>query len=259
MKNIAQFTAVSLVMAVAAMWIVGCKGGLQSQNNHAGAAVQASHARTPVVVDGKLDDEVWLHARAYPMQASLDKIAEGRPMQESGMVRLAWDKEYLYVGLELTDSDIVAEGKADNQLHYSFGDVAEVFLKPDDYTWYWELYATPAGKMSTFWFPGRGRLGLPSCFEGHHFDMKVAAQCEGTLNNWQDKDIRWTAEMAIPVSELTARGESFDPQARWHILVARYNYSRYLPLSGPEYSMVPQLSQTNYHLLEEYARLELAE
>ena len=144
-------------------------------------------------------------------------------------------------------------------LQYSLGDVGEVFLKPEQYTWYWELYVTPAGKMSTFWFPGRGRLGLPSCFEKHHFNLKVASWCDGTLNNWEDKDMRWTAEMAIPVSELTAKGESFGPQAQWRILVGRYNYSRYLRFSGPEYSMVPQLSELNFHLLDEYAVLHLVE
>jgi hypothetical protein len=221
--------------------------------------VQASYTKIPVDVDGRLDEEVWKNTTAYNMQLSTNKIAFGRRPEEEGIVRLAWDDEYLYIGVELMDSDIIAEGAENHMQHYNLGDVAEVFLKPDDCTWYWELYVTPAGKMSTFWFPGRGCLGLPSCFERHHFDMKVAAQCDGTLNNWQDRDQRWTAEMAIPVSELTARGESFGSQARWTILVARYNYSRYLPFTGPEFSMIPQLSQLNYHLLEEYARLKLVE
>ena len=59
--------------------------------------------------------------------------------------------------------------------------------------------------------------------------MKVAAKIEGTLNNWEDKDKYWTAEMAIPVKDLTARGDSFGPGSHWVVLLARYNYSVYLP------------------------------
>ncbi len=47
----------------------------------------------------------------------------------------------------------VAEGKEDQLHHYQMGDLVELFLKPEDYTWYWELYATPIGKKTNFWFP----------------------------------------------------------------------------------------------------------
>ena len=109
-------------------------------------------------------------------------------------------------------------------------------------------------KKTSFWFPGRGRLGLPSV-EDYKCGLGVAAQCNGTLNDWRDKDKSWTAEMAMPISDLTTRGDKFGPQADWRILVSRYNYSRYL--SEKELSMMPKLSETNYHLLEEYAILRL--
>ena len=141
--------------------------------------------------------------------------------------------------------------------HYKMGDLCELFLKPADKTWYWELYATPLGKKTTFWFPGRGRTGLPSNFTDYSSGLKVGAQVNGTLNKWEDKDAYWTAEMAMPIKDLTARGEKFGPEADWRILVARYNYSRYSKRQGPEHSTVPQLSKVNYHLLEEYAKLKL--
>jgi len=112
---------------------------------------------------------------------------------------------------------------------------------------------TPAGKKTTFFFPSKGYLGLPSPIK-HSSGLTVAAQCDGTLNNWTDRDSGWTAEMAMPVKDLTARGEPFGPGASWRILVARYNYSRHLT-QGRELSMTPQLSATNYHLREEYAVL----
>ena len=140
-------------------------------------------------------------------------------------MRLAWDKEYFYLAIQFHDSDIVAEGKEDQLHHYQLGDVCELFLKPADRTWYWELYVTPTDRKTTFFFPSQGRFALPSCLEDFDMELRVAAQNKGSLNNWEDKDEYWTAEMAVPLKDLTARGDKFGPDADWRILVARYNYT----------------------------------
>ena len=221
------------------------------------AVMTAKYTAEPVVIDGILDEPLWQEAAIYDMQLSVDR-SKNNELEEAAQVRLAWDEKYFYVGVKFDDSDIVAEGKTDQLHHYKFGDVCELFLKPTDKTWYWELYATPRGKKTSFFFPSQGRFGLPSCFEDIESDLQVGAQCEGTLNNWQDKDGHWTAEMAMPIKSLTAKGEKFGPGADWRILVARYNYSYYRTKMGPELSATPRLSVTNYHLIDEYAVLKLA-
>lgn len=113
---------------------------------------------------------------------------------------------------------------------------------------------TPLGKKTSFWFPGRGRMGLNSCFR-YKCGLQVASKSNGTVNNWKDKDRYWTAEIAMPIRDLTAKGEKFGPGTKWRILIARYNYSRYL--SRKELSMFPQLLQTKFHLYEEYGVLKL--
>lgn len=218
----------------------------------------AQHTTEPVKIDGNLDDAVWRKAPVYKLdfakniyQAAEKKNGIDGPT-EPGQVQLAWNDKYLYIGVKFVDSDIVQESEADQQHHYSSGDVVEIFLKPEKSTWYWEIYGTPNAKKTVFWFPGRGRTGLKSCFEPdmNLDDILVAAQVKGTLNDWKDRDEYWTLEMALPVSGLTAHGDAFGPGSEWRILIARYNYSRYL--SQKELSMIPQLSVTNYHLLEEY-------
>ena len=217
----------------------------------------AKYAKKAVKIDGKLDDAVWKKATVYKLNLSVDKIKSGKKVQEAGEVMLAWDEKYFYVGLKLIDTDIAAEGKKDQLLHFRMGDVCELFLKPNDNKWYWELYVTPAGKKSELLYMEKGKTTLEQALE-YKSGLKVAADVKGSLNNKKDRDQYWTAEMAMPVKDLTAKGDKFGPGIDWRILVARYNFSVSLKDSPkPELSAAPQLSKTNHHLLEEYAKLEL--
>lgn len=209
----------------------------------------AAFAATPVVTDGVLDDGVWQQAAAYPLYRS--KRDGGRAPREPGEVRIAWDDTHLYVGVRFQDSDIVAEGKTDQIPHFRYGDLLEVFLWPEDFSWYWELYATPAGRKTAYWYPER-KSGHQACSAA----FTVAARCEGSLGEFHDKDQYWTAEMAVPVTALTSKGETFGPGSRWRLLVSRYNYSRYLPVPWLELASTPRLSRTSFHLRDEYAVLE---
>lgn len=221
------------------------------------AVVVADYAPCGITLDGKLDEAVWQGAEVYQTNLSLDRQDNGDSVIEGGTVRFAWDDTNLYVAIDFVDSDVVAEGTEDQLHHYQFGDLAEVFVKPVDQSWYWELYATPRGNKTTFFFPSKGLLGLPSCFE-YQFkkdQLQVAAQINGTLNDYSDRDTNWTAEFVIPISELTSRGEKFGPGTEWTIFVGRYNYSYYL--KAAELSMAPALPATSYHLTDNYAKLVL--
>jgi hypothetical protein len=240
-------------MAAGAVLMTGCASLRKTEKVQ--PVMTARYTAVPVTVDGDLNDPAWKDAQVYPLNFSVAERAElGMDVTEVGEARVCWDDKYFYLGVKFTDSDIVAEGKEDQLHHYQMGDLAELFLKPADQSWYWEMYVTPAGRKTTLFFPGRGRLGLKSC-EDNPGGLRVAALCQGTLNAWEDKDASWTGEMAVPIKDLTARGVTFGVGSPWRILVARYNYSRYL--SNKELSMTPQIGKTNYHLLEDYAILNL--
>ena len=226
----------------------------------------ATYVSLPVRVDGKLEEPAWHKTPAYTLVHAEEQFRRSAPdvqkffrngVVEAGKVRLLWDDKYLYAGFEFTDSDIVAEGLTDQLHHYRFGDVAELFLKPENKSWYWELYVTPSGRKTAFFFPGRGLLGLPSGFSEKIAlnGMIAAASFKGTLNNSWDKDKKWTAEMAIPLSELAMAGEKLDPKVPWLIFFGRYNYGRYL--MTVEHSSFPLQKTVNYHEHYYYARLKL--
>jgi len=247
MKTICQIIVFSLVVC-----FVGSAAGNKIPESN---EMRVALTQSPINVDGKLDEPVWKKAQIYKLGPAANRARGGKKISQSGEVQLAWDKKYFYVGITFNDLDIIAEGKENQLKHYKFGDICEVILTPKNETWYWEMYATPAGKKSCFFIPGRARVGLPSMME-YKSELKVASKVNGTLNDWKDKDVSWTAEMAIPVKELTAHGEIFGKSGLWRILVARYNFGRYLDSESAELSMTPQLSVENFHLLNELATLK---
>lgn len=226
------------------------------------AEIIAKYTSTPISIDGKLEDKAWTLTPSYPLFLGKQAYAKlspalrrtlGTNLKEKGECKLLWDNDYLYVGIKFMDSDVVAEGEKDQMYHYNTGDVAEVFIKPQEEAYYWELYVTPANKKSCFFFPGRGRLFLPSC-QKENLKLETAAAVSGSLNNWQDQDHFWTAEMAIPVKSLVQYGAEFGPGSRWNFFVSRYNYSKYLQYK--ELSSFPQQDEPNFHVHEEYGLIK---
>lgn len=201
----------------------------------------------PKGADGLLDDDILGLAGGAPLADRQEPITRQTDVRERGEVRLAWDDANLYVAARFQDSDIVATGAADQLHHYQLGDVLELFIKPDGQPGYWELYATPSGLETSFWQPGPQAMDcvVRDC------GLRVAARCEGTLNQRQDSDTCWSVELAIPFVRLLP-----EASVSCRVLVARYNYSSHLPWT--ELSMVPRLSKTDFHLCGEYAVLKLA-
>lgn len=246
-------TLIGLIVAIA---LLGCQASVPVKAEDSRAVISALYTDNGVTVDGKLDEATWQEATVYELNLGQDRAGSGHKLQQVGQVQLAWDQKFLYVAVHFEDRDIVAEGDRDQMHHYLHGDLAEVFIKPTGSTWYWELYITPHGKKTHLWFPGSGRVGLKSN-DDYAMGLQVAAQIQGTLNDWRDHDSGWTGEMSIPIADLQRHGDEFGLQGAWTIMVARYNYCRYLKSRGPELSMVPQMKHTNFHYLEGYAELQL--
>ncbi|MEA2067578.1 MAG: hypothetical protein U9P12_00120 [Verrucomicrobiota bacterium] len=184
----------------------------------------------------------------FPMAFSTDR--DGIP-REGGTVCFAWDESGLFVLAEMEDSNLIALNRQDEQLHYATGDVFELFVKPLNDSFYWEMYATPKGNKSTLFFPrDRSGMELNDFLHGHAF-QSLEVSVEGTSNGW-------STQMFVPVSQLTALGAGWGDGTEWTVFCGRYNYNSE-DLSAPELSMAPALSATNYHLTNEYALLRLCE
>jgi hypothetical protein len=215
------------------------------------ATMHAVFTDGPIHIDGELSETVWRIAPAYPLTISRDRARRGAQLVERGSVQLAHGNEYFYVALRFNDSDLIAEGDADQLHHYLLGDTAELFLKPVHASWYLEMYVTPRGHKTVFFFPDRQRARQGGDFETRDVGLTVAAKGQAALN----ESSGWTGEMAISKAKLSTLGMPLSADEPWTILVSRYNYTGCL--ESPELSMCPPLSRTNFHLTEEYATLVL--
>ena len=216
-----------------------------------------------VSMDASLSADCWQKAQKYPLHLCKYNMRDwpqskrknvGNKLRNPGYVQFLWNEKNLYIGVMMEDADVVAEGQEDQLHHYQMGDTIEVFLKPRDRNFYWEMYGTPHQKKTVFFYPGRARLFVPSSAD-HPVDISVTAAVDGTLNDWSDQDKGWSMVMAVPVEMLERKGYAFRPGQNWTVLVARQNFSADLPLK--EYSTHTPLPQVDFHLYEEYGDLIL--
>lgn len=222
MERLSPYTALRGVAMAAALWAAGC-------NNTAGPGydnltADSVYTAKPVRIDGILDDEAWSRAPGYLFNAF------NAPCLRNGLVRFAWDDRFLYVGARLDDDDIVAVSDRNQTFLFRDGDLFELFLKPVDDTYYWEIYANPLAARASLFIPGGGRLVLDEISREEHLipDLEVAVQIDGSINHWRDVDTGWSVEIAIPIRELTRYGAKLRENSIWRFFVGRYNYSRYL-------------------------------
>jgi hypothetical protein len=249
-----------LLAIITATLITACKSpsatSTKTTSTTTPPAIEFRALYTPhsIAITGSLDDPIWSQTPTYPMNAMNDDQGHRMSLKEGGKVRFAWDNKFLYLAVDFTDSDVRTKADQDGLHAYKLGDVCELFLKPVGQSSYWELYALPNGHQTTFLWPAPGQRPRDALQKINR--LIVAAHVNGTLNDDQDHDQGWTAQMAVPWDMLKFHDQQFGPQTGWHVLVGRYNYSAYL-LDSPEYSSAPAISKTSYHLTEEYAPLVL--
>ncbi len=257
MKNIALYTFSALVLLLAG----GCCSPAATDRLPTVTVVKAAPGE--IKFDGSLSEKFWSKVPAYellrcdnshklPPQERNKILADGL---EKASVKFAYDDKYFYAAATLEENDIIAKGKT-GDLSIFFGDTIEVFLAPEQAFYYWELYSTPNGAKTAFFYElptldlvikDRAKYGKLPSFE-------IAFKLNGTLNKQNDRDKGWTTEMRLPLAEIAKKGIKFAPGEKWTIMAARYNYSAYN--YAVQTSAFPQLPALNFHMRQFYAPVE---
>jgi len=178
-----------------AFWVVVLTGSVtlaaQQEEVQDRKRVVAVYTEAEITIDGEMDEPVW--QTALPATDFIQRApAEGQPASRASVVRLLYDKEYLYVGAYLYDdrpdlivvNDITRDGGVGRQ--DSFGVVLDTFR---DRRNGYNLSISPLGSMRDTQFFNEGQDVNRNWDAVWYVETRI--QEDG-----------WTAEYAIPFKSL---------------------------------------------------------
>lgn len=203
-------------------------------------------AKSPIVIDGKLDDAAWADA---PWTEPFRDI-EGDKRPEPPLLtraKMLWDDRALYIAAELQEPHIWATLREHDSVIFHDPDF-EVFLDPDaDSHLYGEL---ELNALNTTWDL---LLHKPYKDGGKAIDsweikgLKTATHIDGTLNDPTDTDRGWTVEIAWPwpsIKEMSMGAVPPEDGDQWRINFSRVEWD--FNIIDHKYKKVPKRPEHNW-------------
>ncbi len=216
------------------------------------AMVPKLEAGQAITLDGKLDDPAWQAARPTAWWTSPD--GSGRPGPQT-RARFRYDDQFLYVGVEATDSDVWSTFTERDSNTWE-QEVIELFIDADgDKKDYLELQVTPANVVFDAKFVSyRSDLAKARAWDMAGF--KTAVHVDGTLNQRDDTDKGWSVEMAVPLAEVPGAAVPPKHGDTWRVNLFRFD----LPKAGRQASAAfsPPI-KPDFHTLEKFGQLRFVD
>jgi len=203
-------------------------------------------AATPLVIDGKLDEDAWNAALWTADFVDIEGGAKPKPRFHT-RAKLLWDDNFLYIGAELQEPHVWATLTNHDSV---------IFKDPD-----FEVFIDPAGNTQPYYeYEMNARnttwdllLNKPYMDGGKPHDdweipgAKTAVQVQGTLNQSADSDQGWTVEIAFPWKVLSehARHAGLPTEGeQWRINFSRVEWQ--VTASNGGYAKVPNTPENNW-------------
>lgn len=232
LKNV---TCVGLFGTVVTVATLGAADKKADDKAPATAAAAIYKAEQPITIDGVLDEPAW--KQALPIDAIYTYGKVGEKHSEPCMVaRYTWDDNYLYIGYETFDKNLVAlgsgvkKGPKTNQRdgllishEKELVDVVEFFVALNDPRFFWEVHHNAANQFNDIYcivadesWPVRKstlfRFGINFGFDVVLQDdtaggktlataVKLKPKADGkpsTVNDSSDTDTGYVGEMRLP-------------------------------------------------------------
>ncbi len=215
--------------------------------------------REKIIIDGRLNESSW--RRAKIIKGFTRFLAPTKTPTYQTQARMLWDDKNLYIAFECEDPDIWSP-KMERDGPLWKGEVVEVYIDPDgDGKNYKEIEVNPLNQVIDLNIPFAkdGRPGIP-WKEGSKWNaqgLKTAVKVEGTVNNRQDRDKKWTVEIAIPlINFTTAPNIPPQPGDRWRLQLYRIDRSSTLKESKELSSWSPT---PTFHVPENFGEIIFTE
>lgn len=175
-----------------------------------------------ILIDGDLSDPSWMKTNWTEDFTDIEGNAKAKPYCLT-RAKLLWDDSCLYIGAEIYDENIWAYfTKHDDPLFLEKD--FEFFIDPDNDTKNYIEYETNAmGTIFDLILPKPYRNGGMAISTWDIKNIKQGIKIDGTLNNGNDTDNKWSVEIAIPFKSLTVgfRRNTFIEGQIW-----RFNFLR---------------------------------
>jgi hypothetical protein len=181
-----------------------------------------SRTKTPIRIDGKLDDPAWQKAKWTADFVDIEGAAKPTPRFRT-RAKMLCDDKYLYIAAELEEPNVTGTLTKHDSVIFKDNDF-EVFIKPLPQTE--SYYEFEMNALNTGW-----DLFLPKPYSengkpDNSWDiagLKTAVAIQGTLNKPTDTDRGWTLEIAYPLTAFNSRQQVPPPVPG---TIWRINFSR---------------------------------
>ena len=216
---------------------------------------------SPLQIDGKLDESVWLDA---PRSDRFRDLITGERTIHDTRAAVLWDDDFLYVGYWIEEPDLQATLTVQDAPIYTNNDV-ELFIAGTDayyefevnsfgtiyevlFIWEESYLTKEYNQMPEFDLEQAGVRPFRGVgFKNHPRGMRIgywnwdldglqsAVFLDGTINDDSDRDRGWTVELALPWSEfeILSPDESINlpPQDKdvWRMDFSRFNQYKEAP------------------------------
>lgn len=177
---------------------------------------EVSRTRTPIKVDGKLDDPAWSKA---PTTGRFINNSDGSAALSATEAKILYDDNYLYFSFHCADENIWSTLKQRDARLWE-EEVVEVFLQADpSQPSYIELEVNPLGTMLDIYLLD---VRKPLRYESWNSEkLKWAVSVAGTVDG-KGGDSEWACEMALPLEDVvTAPRLPPRPGDRWRLNLYR--------------------------------------
>ena len=199
--------------------------GLPGQTVTQPLSYDCKYTKTPIRIDGRLDDAAW---QAAPWTSDFIDI-QGSAMPKPRFrtrAKMLWDDQYLYIAAELEEPDVHGTLTERDSVIFHDDDF-EVFVKPLPVTP--NYYEFEMNALNTGWdlyLDKPYRLGGKADNSWDIAGLKTAVAVQGTLNKSDDKDRGWTLEIAYPLTAFEPRQHVPAPQdgTTWRINFSRVEW-----------------------------------
>jgi hypothetical protein len=217
----------------------------------------------PPKLDGKLDDPAW---SAAVSSGPFVNTLTGAPVPQLTEAKVAWDKKFLYIGIENADSDVWAKlDKRDDKLWTEEAD--EIMIDADgNGRSYIELQVAPNGAIFDSYLPERRRyedtVDPKMKPFGWNSKLQAKVRVDGTLNKREDQDKGWTLELALPLEDVkgmdTASAVKLPPSPGdvWRINFYRMDVPQGKPQQAAGWAP-PMVG--DFHALDRFGQLVFAD